>query len=102
MFPSSNLPAGTVKKFPGRWQWNGVPRFSKFVPCEVDLYPCFDGGYARVSVCQLYTMYEDWRISIWGADDCGFELDVPTMEEALEIYNSIVWIQGQPERFNVA
>jgi len=102
MFPSTYPAFYTLKKLPGRPQWNGIPKFSKFVPSEADFYPCFEGGYVRVSVSQLNTLQEDWRISIWGADDCGFELDVPTMDEALSIFNSITWVYGQPERFNVA
>lgn len=100
--------------------WTTFPRFTKFVPCEVDLHPCYvrpnvgpsesgshvrdSGGYAHVSVFQLYGpdqaidgRSELWRVCIWGADDTGFENDVATMEEALAIFNAVQWIDQYPE-----
>lgn len=104
------------------WQ---LERFTKFVPCEIDLAPSFatsdgktfrelgleraEGGYARVAVFQLYgpeTALDKksslWRICIWGADDLGYECDVPSMDEALAVYGSIDWIYGVPAGFHYA
>ena len=106
------------------------PRYEKYVPCEVDLAPSFvkpnvtpyeagyyqnggfrrdEGGYARVVIMQLYGpdqaengKSELWRVCVWGADDLGFEKDVPTLAEAVAIYNSIVWVYGLPEGFQYA
>lgn len=68
-----------------------------------------EGGYVLVSVTRLFgpdealdKKSELWRVSIWGADDTGYEQDVPTMAEAVKIYDSIVWVYGLPEGFRYA
>ena len=84
-------------------------RFTKFVPCEIDMAPCF--VRPNVSPCEIGQYGPDkaidgkselWRICIWGADDMGFENDVPSMDEALTIYNDITWVYGLPEGFRYA
>ena len=100
-------------------------RFTKYVPCELDLAPSFatsdgktyrelglergEGGYARVAVFQLYgpeTAIDKksslWRVCVWGADDTGYECDVPSMTEALTIFNKVDWIYGVPAEFHYA
>jgi len=94
--------------------WNGIPRFEKYVPSEIDFYPCFvkpevgpfydgvcnqEGGYVQVLCLQLLT--GEWRVAIWGADDYGFERDLEGMEEALALYNSIQWVDRIPDDMEV-
>lgn len=123
----SSTDCGMSKK--SQNDWHGM-RFEKFVPSEIDLAPCFvlpnvtpnevgyyadgsfkrdEGSYARIAVMQLCDpeqaidgKSELWRVCIWGADDLGYENDVPTMTDALAIYNSIDWVYGLPKGFRYA
>lgn len=50
-----------------------------------DWYPCFEGNKVQVSVHELVCgrnedgfIIDNIRICVWGADDCGMELDRST------------------------
>lgn len=63
-------------------------RHTKFVPCDVDLYPCGPSHTAEVRVGELY----DRSISlvrVGGMDDYSAGIWLPNIESALRLYNAI-------------
>jgi hypothetical protein len=62
-----------------------------------DWYPCWPGNQVEVSFMRLdrwdgtrYHMQEGpWRVCVWGADDCGMEIDTEDRELAERIFNEL-------------
>lgn len=54
-----------------------------------DWYPNFEKCLVRVSLLQLYPS-TDWRVCVWGADDCGMERDFSNREMAQHVYVAII------------
>ena len=94
--------------------WDRTLSYEKYVPSEVDLYPCYvkpgftafslgidrqEGGYARVFICKLFD--GKWRVAVLGADDYGFNMDVDDMQQAIDLYNSIQWVNDIPKGWNI-
>jgi hypothetical protein len=52
-----------------------------------DWYPCFPDKTVRVRVTRLST--GSWRVSVWGADDDGMEIDVSLQARALDIFETL-------------
>lgn len=52
-----------------------------------DWYPCFPGHQVRIKVTGLTN--GTWRVCVWGADDCGMEIDVNTRMQALDIFQAL-------------
>jgi hypothetical protein len=77
-----------------------VHRLQKYIPSEIDLYPCYPGGMARVAFMELSNGL--WRVCIWGADDCGYEYDQPDYETGLKVYNDLTHLTGIPTEFHHA
>jgi len=41
-----------------------------------DWYPCYSGGYVVLSIVQTHFQEDYWcKVSAWGADDTGVELE---------------------------
>jgi hypothetical protein len=73
-------------KKPRKWQ--------KFIPSDIDLYPCYPGKQARVAMMKLSN--GQWRVCIWGADDCGFDYDVDTFQQAQDEYQRLDRLREDP------
>ncbi len=80
-------------------------KITKLVPCEIDLHPAFKtewrhipDQWACVRLSQLWPTNQ-WRVSVWGADDTGWERDFdPTqLEDAWSLFNRIVRIVDYAE-----
>ncbi len=75
-----------------------------YYPAIDDWSPNFPGNFVLVSMRMLYfhksqLTPEVWRVSVWGADDIGMDIDVPTREEAHRILKSIPVIIDQRDLF---
>jgi hypothetical protein len=62
-----------------------------------DWYPCFPDSLVEVSFMRLdrwdgksyHTQEGPWRICVWGADDCGMEIDTEDRELAERIFEEL-------------
>lgn len=69
-------------------------RMEKFIPSDIDLYPCYPGGLAQVIFCGLSNGL--YRVCIWGADDRGYDFDQPSRLIALETFKSLKRLKECP------
>lgn len=69
------------------WEKRQKYRKSKYLFSEIELYPCYEGNRAKVSLIPLKT--GDWRVCIWGADDLGYYFDTPDKRTAVVMYEKI-------------
>lgn len=72
---------------PKTWEKRQKYRKSKYVFSEIELYPCYEGHCAKVSLVPLTT--GDWRVCIWGADDLGYDFDTSDKHIAVAMYEKI-------------
>jgi hypothetical protein len=77
-------------------------RISAFKPTRDQWYPsykldgCYEGGPLMLVEVTLHGLGDSaWRISVWGADDFGMELELPgaTYESALSRFLGLI---GRP------
>lgn len=66
-------------------------------PTTDDWYPNFPGNMVEVNVQELSNKL--WRVSVWGNDDYGMEIDVQTRMQALDIYQSLPIIITQQDLY---
>ena len=56
----------------------GKPKqYERYIPTPDQWYPNYPGDTVRVRVSDVTTIWDTLaiRISVWGGDDCGMELD---------------------------
>ena len=64
---------------------------AKFVKTDLNLYPNYPENTALVS---LHILRGSYRVSIWGEDDMGYEMETPSLMKAKEIYKEITFVNN--------
>ncbi len=59
----------------------------KMIKTREQWYPCYPRKRVRVLLAKM--MAGDFRVSAWGADDFGYELESLTQEAAEEMFDRI-------------
>lgn len=74
----------------------------KYVPTTVEMYPCFSIPGEREKLCRVSLSHltdGNWRVSIWGADDCGWEYDTLNRLSAEARWSYIERVDAIPSGF---
>jgi len=66
-----------------------MKRKSVFIKATDDWCPNFPNDEVELSICKLTFPETLYRVSVWGADDCGMNVDIKDINEALALYNKI-------------
>ena len=85
-------------------------RISVFKPTNDDWYPSYQiegywkgiPGQLLVEVSFLELLDGQWRVCIWGADDCGYEQDFTDQGAAYEMFEHVVFQEHVDKEWLIA